>query len=606
MPLSEIIIQDLVSYHTNALISDASYHTLRHYLLERKPLGYITNTINAVLGDLRSADRVAFIHDVTNSACEAQKNRDVQEAQSDTQEYYNDYSLKTRYTQELSGLEFKLIQLDNKCFQQKTYLSQIRNQQNEQITSLNQINRSIDRIHHERLFFNHQYQCNFQYAPVTIHGHYSQNTLDINFYPHQSMAYPIHNHLIWDNSFNNFNNFNEENSLIAERQRLESLIEAGNALCGREEQNLNQFLSEKTQIEDRCKELTRQINTVLPNKEHQRLIRNQERLVRANARETNDPELNQLSHSERETLKQQIMAKNQELNELTDQLWHQAVKSSYSAYLILLEQRLQTATISQITFTEREALKSIVAKMNKYNEMEEQEQNIIHSLNCERNKLTIMQTTLAECMTNLQRYTTHRPQLIQQNQELLEQNRILKISRDYSANARTNSLLCTILGGVSLSSLLTASLVGSLMVSPIFIAISGYLALLTVVSLIFTVVNHLDKTANEEKINQNDKVIRENEKTIIHLKQQSKELTLKTIPELKVNIEKSEQSIVILEKQLTEQQRVMSHAFQTAENVTEAYNGNNAFFNGANGTFFSPPIPTAPLYDNNPGFNYGP
>lgn len=387
MALSEIIINDVVQYQTNKIISASNYQTLRQYLLERKPLSELTNAIDEFLTTQYDTDKRTIIMELAQLAFDAQRASDTQEARSDEQEKTNDSLLNSNYRQELSSIDTRQPQLETRIFQQQNYINQIRSQISEYKINKDQTNRSIDRIRNERNIINSRYIVNAQ-TNVHVHGAIPQSTVHVHGATPTAVVFSFQDQLTWDSLIR------EENKLIDERQRLTRLIETKKADLEREERLLGQLSAEKKQVDNRKKEITRQLEIVLPNKEQQRQLRNEERMAREQARETEDPELLQLSTKNRDALKQQVTTKIEELDAIRNQLMKKAVDSSYKVFLTQLEEALAGITDLPLNYGEREALKSITQMMNEYFEMENQEQKIIHSLNGAKSTLKTLQKIL--------------------------------------------------------------------------------------------------------------------------------------------------------------------------------------------------------------------
>jgi hypothetical protein len=389
------------------------------------------------------------------------------------------------------------------------------------------------------------------------------------------------------------------NRLVDEHRRLTYLIDTKDAENTREERNLNKLLSDKKQTDVRYSEIKHQLNVYLPNKEQQRQIRNQERIARESARKTDDASLQQLSHKNHEALKQQISTQNHQLDNKRNQLMDKAVETSYQIYITQLEHTLQQTDGPKITFYERETLMMILTMMKNYIEMEESKRVIIRSLNDERNTLRILQQSLTDNIKQLQRYINAEPVLIQQNKELTEENINLNLNSESANNHRTNALY-TSLFGLS-GSLLSSALISTfIFISPVYFAIPGVLALLTVISLTIAVIYHFKKSASEEQVSQNKQTINENKITIFNQWEKAHELSVTTILSLNTQIDKSEKAIVLIEEKLKDQQEAMGQLSSKAQNVTSTYSGTSTFFGGGgtsvNVSYF-PTFPSAPPSD---------
>jgi hypothetical protein len=140
-------------------------------------------------------------------------------------------------------------------------------------------------------------------------------------------------------------------------------------------------------------------------------------------------------------------------------------------------------------------------------------------------------------------------------------------------------------------------------ISPVFFAVPGAFALLTVISLTVALVYHLKKSAAETTIDQNTQTIHENESTILNQLEQANDLSLTTIPKLNTQIGESQKSITTIEKQLEDHQRAMSQLLSKAENVTSTYGSSHTFFTNEGTVVY--PISSAPEYDTETLLHYG-
>ncbi|HAU1838355.1 TPA: Dot/Icm T4SS effector PieE [Legionella pneumophila] len=583
MALSEIIINDIVQSQTNAVISESNYHILRQYLLERKPVSRVLNPINSLLSEHCNQDKQAIINHLTQLACESQRNHDLQEARSDEQEGINENSLMINYRSELLTLENTLKQLDTKCFQQQRQYNQVSRQFNELKVNMTHINQSIDRVRYERQLLDQQ--LNHPYSDGNV---YTNPLTQTRIYPDLSPPQDRHTR---DRLLQ------EENRLIEERQKLVHLINSKETEKNKEEQTLNRLHKEKKEAEERYSEVKHQIDVVLPNSEHQRQIRNQERLAREQARAIYDPHLLQLSHKNLEALKSQIETQIRELDERRNQLMGEATDISYKIYLTQLEQVLQELENGpQITFNENNALKMILAMMKNMEEMAEKEKDIASSIDKERHNLHSLQKSLVAYTRQLEQYLTSDPHLVKQNKALTEENVQLQQYSESAASWRTKAFYASLfsVGG----SLISTGILSTFIISPVFFAIPGALAALGVVSFVIAVVSHCQKYFSDVQMEINDQKIEKNELVLMKQWKKANELSLTTIPGLNAKIEKSEKELYALEQKLQDQQHTMDLLLNKAQNITSNYYGSSNFFGNTTGNVFY--LPSAPLHEDSP------
>ncbi|HAT7922990.1 TPA: Dot/Icm T4SS effector PieE [Legionella pneumophila] len=583
MALSEIIINDIVQSQTNAVISESNYHILRQYLLERKPVSRVLNPINSLLSEHCNQDKQAIINHLTQLACESQRNHDLQESRSDEQEGINENSLMINYRRELLTLENTLKELDTKCYQQQRQYNQVSRQFNELKVNMTHINQSIDRVRYERQLLDQQ--LNHPYSDGNV---YTNPPTQTRIYPDLSPPQDRHTR---DRLLQ------EENRLIEERQKLVHLINSKETEKNKEEQTLNRIHKEKKEAEERYSEVKHQIDVVLPNSEHQRQIRNQERLAREQARAIYDPHLLQLSHKNLEALKSQIETQIRELDERRNQLMGEATDISYKIYLTQLEQVLQESENGpQITFNENNALKMILAIMKNMEEMAEKEKDIASSIDKERHNLHSLQKSLVGYTRQLERYLTSDPHLVKQNKALTEENTQLQQYSESADNWRTKAFYASLfsVGG----SLISTGILNTFIISPMFFAIPGALAALGVVAFVITVVSQFQKFFSEVYMEQNNQKIEKNELILMKQWKKANELSLSIIPSLNAKIEQSEKELYALEQKLQDQQHAMSLLLNKAQNVTSNYGGSSNFFGNTTGNVFY--LPSAPLHEDSP------
>ena len=567
MALSEIIINDLVQFQTNTAINVSNYQLLRQYLLERLPLANVINPISTYLAEQCNADKQAMLNQVIPLACESQKAEDMHEAEKDEQESNQDNILRAGYLNEHLRLASKLPQLKSDCFQRQAYLNQASDELYGLQVNLSQVNSHIDKVRYELQ------SLRSTYSQEQVHSHH----MHAHVYPH---LYPDL-YLLQ----------NELNRLTNERQQLTYLISTKNSLITRERLTLNKELQEKKQLEARSVTIKQQIEIELPHKEQRRVLRNQERTNRDNARRADDPNLFQLSPNNLAKLKQKIATKGQKLDEKQKQLMDAAIEQSYPAYLAQLEQALQqTICGPQITVNESNALKQIVSIMQNFMEMSKKEQMLIHSLNESRTNLAALQKKREEGTLELEHHITTEPKLVQANKELTEATAKLELESKSAGRYRNNTLYTALFG--TACSLISAGLIDTLIISPLFFAVPGALAMLGVISLTLAIVAHFQKSTHDVHIGQNNKDIRNNEVALMHQWKNAYDLNVTIIPSLNTQISQAEKNSELLEQQLLEQQNAMGLLFNKAINVSSSYGEGFTFFKGTDAKIIS--FPSAP------------
>lgn len=569
MALSDVIISDLILKQTNTAISESNYHTLRQYLLERKPLLTVTNAINSLLSEHINIEKQKYVQHFTQLACEAQRTNDVREANADEQERINDSLLQESYTKEIPVLERTMSQLEIQCHFQQKHFDQLHRQRHDLKVNLEQVNHDLDRNRNERLLLNNRYHHALAFPQGHIHTH--PGTV---IYPQPftgtGIILSLQDQITWDRLLH------EENRLNSERQRLTYLIDSRETEYQREERKLNDLLKEKKYTEDRYSEVKKQIEVTLPNKDRERYIRNQDRVIRHTARQNHDPHLQQLSPHNQEALRQLIATQDHAQENQRSDLMNQVIKTSYSVYSSQLELTLQQGGGSKITFSEREALKTIIVMLKSYTEMEQKEQELNDSLHQEKKQLHVMQQKLVDSNEQLKRYITSKPQIIKENERLQEENKQLALDSESAIYHRNNSFYSALAGmGCGL---ISAGILSITLVSPLLLIIPGACALVAVVSTVIAIVAHCKTSTNDLQIENNKKTISENEATIFNECKKANDISETIIPAINAQIEQIEKVIAELEQELQQQHQAMSQLLHKAQNVTSSQDKNNVFF----------------------------
>lgn len=569
MALSEIIINDLVQSQINTAINESDYQLLRQYLLERLPLSSTINSISTYLSEQCNTDKQAMLNQVIPLACESQKKEDTEEADKDKQESDDDNALKAHYLNEFNNLTAQLHQLESDCFQRQANIKQASNKLYALQVNLTQVNSDMYSLDRQSL--------HSSYPQKHVHSHYSHTQV----YPHINPD----NHLLQ----------NALNRLINEYKTLTYLISTTNNIITEENQILNKSRQEKKQIEEHLVTMKHQIEIELPHKEEQRALRNQERINRDNARKAYDPNLLQLSPKNFAALKQKIEIKGQKLDNKQKQLMDTALELSYPMYLTQLEHALQQTTYSlQMTFNEKQALKLILGMMKNFMEMSKKENIIINSLNETRTNLYALQKELEENTLKLQHHATTEPKRVQANKELTDATTQLQLESKSAGHYRKNALYAALFG--TACGLLSAGLINTLIISPLFFAVPGAFAMLGVISLTIAIIVHFQKAAHDVQIEQNNQQIHNNEKALMNQWKSAYDLSVIIIPNLKMQISQTENQSAQIEQQLLEQQNAMSQLFNKAQNVS-SNNGESYIFFKSTEEKMSP-FPSAPSMDD--------
>ncbi|MFI4918887.1 MAG: hypothetical protein ACHP65_04965 [Legionellales bacterium] len=575
MALSEINIHELVSNKTSSTINNSSYASLRQYILDKKPLLAVTNSIDLLLTEHLTKDKQSTKDNLTLLACEMQRKHDMTTALSDDKERHDDSLLQSQLHAELPTLDSNRALINTKCTFQQQKCNQIQGTLKGLQGDLVNLNRTIDTIQNQLLVINSRYV----FPPVipvnNVHGH-------ISYAPINQPVFSIQDQI----SRNRLSY--EVVRLIGERNLLSQNINTNTANSTNEERISSQFIKEQQDTEARYVAVQRQLNTELPNKEQQRQLRNQERHSREMVRGVDDPNLLQLTHKNIETLRQQIAKAHQELDAQKKNLMTEVAENGHKVYLTQLAQTLDLINYKavdgpKITFNECEALKQILIMMNHYIEMEQRESLIATSIAAAQSRLNSQQSNLAISQQQAQHFASSNQQLTQENKKRADNNIQLTLTSNELDQSKSTGIYCTITGLGS--SLISAVVIALLFINPVFFVITGALALLGLIALTATLVYHYQKADVDEQIKQNNGQINANEITISQQDQKEIGLAATTVPALQTQITESEQAVILVKKQLQEHKDEMNKLLNqaTTQRVTAVYGNNNGFWSPSNG-----------------------
>jgi hypothetical protein len=569
MALSDINIKDAVVHYTQSIITGSNYELLRQYLLERKPIQAVMESVKSGLHQLCESDKQRFKQEYTVSAFETQLISDQQDNVSDQEQFETETRLTQEYSIQLPELKRQLESLKS------TYLLQ------EKSTQLAQTNLDIckrDELRIETRLSGIRTQkslLTLQYPYTqTVHTHYHSHPAVVTTYPNSSYNWTWSNQLQW-NSLSI-----EESQLLGELQQVRGNVSNKKVECRLEEGKLSELYEQKTTLERKINAMQRQLSTEFPQNEKSRQRRKEERAFRASARKADDPQLNQLSYRNREALTLKISNQNKALDRLKDKLEHEASDMSYSSFLTELESQLQSQNSPNLLMSESEALKMILGIMKEYQLLAAKEQSMQTQLGEENRKLK-----------SLQRNLESNTQLDQSNQQLTQNS-------DSAANARNTSLF---IGGTSAAGgVVGAIMMANIMVDPILLFVPGGLALVAVVSLIVALVYHIQKSGYDSDIERNNKSMQENEVELLE-ESYKKDNSNSPKPTLQQQIKATEDKVQKQSALLQEHQQSMVKLIQKGQNVSHTYQRLYPLFTPPEDSRYSyNPQPSAPTDDRMP------
>ncbi|KTD74644.1 hypothetical protein [Legionella waltersii] len=569
MALSDIKIKDAVVHYTQSIITGSNYELLRQYLLERKPVQAVMESVKKDLHQLCESDKQRFKQEYTVSACETQLISDEQDAFSDQEQYDTETRLTQEYSIQLPELRKQLESLKS------TYLLQEKSTQLVQ-TNLEMYKREESRIETRLSGIRTQKSLlTLQYPYTqTVHTHFHSHPAVVTTHPNSSYNWTWSNQLQWNNLCI------EESQLLSELQQVRGNISSKKLECRFEETKLSELLEQKTTLERKIDSMQRQLNTEFPQNEKSRQRRKEERAFRASARKTEDPQLNQLSYRNREALSQKISTQNKALDRLKEKLDQEASDMSYSVFLTELELKLESQNTNHLLMNENEALKMILGIMKEYQLLATEEQRMQTQLKEENRKLQSLQRNL------------------ESNTQLAESNQQLTQNSESAASARNTSLF---IGGTSaVGGVVGAIMVTNMIVDPILFFVPGGLALVAVVSLIVAFVYHIQKSSYDADIDRNNKSMISNETELLD-ETYKKDNANSPKPTLQQQIETTQKEIQTQSALLEEHQQAMIRLMQKGQNVSHTYQRIYPLFTPSeNRGYPYTPQPSAPTDDRMP------
>lgn len=565
MSLSEFRTNEAVAYLTNHLITESTYDQLRHYLLERKALTYVIDTVNTALQEHCDKDKEQIQQDLTKAACESQILSDEQDAFNDGEQQKTEMKLTQENTVQIPELKLRLEQLQSAHSLQSKRAdlahSSLKLQQDEE----RRIDSRLRNIRTQKNLLSLQY-------PYTLtnhthyHGHYSNV---VSTYPNTVYNWTFANQIQWNNLVA------EEHQLLIELGTVRGRMSGLRSEYSQEQDRLDDLFTQIKQVEDSIHTKQRQLSIEFPQNEKTRQRRLEERAFRQSAREHDDPQLNQLSYRNRQSLNQQITEKNKALDKLKAKLLQEVIDLSYPAFLLHLEQTLHNQSTSKLLMNDIEALKMILNFMKEYQSLVEVEQRMLNAISTANARLEALQRNL-ETNTKLHN----------RNKQLIEES-------DSAANARTISLVLT--GASAAGGAVSAFMLANMIIDPILFMVPGGLALFAITAAIFALVYHFQKSDCDRQIAGNNQSIQQNEVELLDNKEKKDNSTTPK-PSLQQQINATEEELGNQSSQLGDLRQTMALQLNKAQNVTNTYQRLYPFM--ANNSFQAPTyqasIPTAP------------
>lgn len=554
MALSEININDFVQFKTKELIVRSDYALLRKYLLDRIAIAPVIQEISTTLEHHYITDVQSMVQELTNLACESQKERDLNEAKTDEQEEATDHILNLKYGRELAELPGKILFVEGQISQQEKTVSLLEKDLSVLKAKLDLVNTNIGSHTFQINAINIQNLCDAQ-GRHNIHTH--SNTVVVNTYN------PRRDILI-----------NERDRFNVEKQGLKIKIDSKKDQITNEKRSLSDLSQKKRQHESRNKELNHQLDEILPNKELQRKKRSQERL----ARKGFAPNPQQLSEENRSKLLQQINKKTAELEGTKYKLQTEAVNSSYSFFVTQLQEILeQVPTPIAINPLEQVALVSITKSMIEFIKLEKAIQETNESLNKSKAKLSDLQNQLKDSKQLLQKDEDSNKELIEDNLKRYANIERLEPEKKSATRKAVIALCCCLLGALGAAA--TAAIIITLIINPIFFAIVGALALMALIALPFTIYHFRQKSNLNDEIENNQERINSNSSKISRQEREAADLESIAIPNLKSELQETEKLIEQNERLLESQKVDISRLINSATNIMPSNIHVHGFFN---------------------------
>lgn len=569
MALSVDSIKTLVQRHTDRLIGESDYTTLRRYLLKREPITEVITPIEAQVSHHYATEKQTLINQLTQEACEAQEASDAREANIDAEELVTDADLRVRITQELASLETKQRELKRNIIDQKSLLDQIYsalsylNSQNVEVST------KIDRLFH-------------QFPQVHVHGN------------HQSQ---IHTH----NHSQPYSQIIQHSVLLITKEGLIADISAQETKLTRIKGRLNSYLDTETQTEQAIRERKKLLEVSLPEKDKNRQFRIRQRTARELAKKT-AANINQLLSPENlKVLNIRISSQTAKLDIQCAKLQEMVTVESYSVYLKGLKQFFDENIIPRITLNESRALKDILDLMDRLPEMETKKAATMGAILEAQNKLDVLRLNFAKKTKQVRLANASILELQQKNQQLEDQNKQLTIKSQSLGRTQTNALYSSyveisgsVLSGVAVG-LLNAGLLSNLIISPIFFAIPGALALVALVSFTVALVTYCHKSYTDATIKGNVISISMNECQINTKQLEVTEETENSIPKLEQDIKQTQQKIDEMTNDVFAQDRAIKQQLTMAKVISVSSSNSNSFFKVASTGMLLPTAPPAEI-----------
>lgn len=564
MTLATITINDAVRHQTDLIIKKLTYQSLRQYILERKPLDAVNEAIDSMLLEAFKKDKHHFTQQLQNEASEQQQARDLKEAQLDAQEQVNDQLLKTNLSDTFPDLERNKAQVELNYLQQEHKTKQIDNEVNELRARIKTINNSIDQVRLNRQLV--ITQIPYIYTPLMTHYHYHCHQHPASIYS----GYPVYQQASWAYSLN------EEANLTSERTRLIDILASKTSEYCKEQITLNSLLNEKKTLEQQVQTHKSQLTRVLPDKEYQRQIRNQERNARAIASTNENNISQQLSYNSSEELNEKTAEKIVELNNLFNQLKHNSRAIGFAIFLNQLNTLLVSPDKDHITFSERNALEKMLVMINRYNEIVANQDKIKADLFNERAQFQDLQLDEKKINVLIKESNKLEGDFVTNLNDINNEKNSLQQQIDLASTIK-KSMLFTSLFGLS-SGALSIGLIITFTANPLLFIIPAALALITVVALGIALGYDWHKSQKEKLL---DKTIELGDQNIANIGKEKKKSTVfnqSILPGVIQKISQSEERIKELDAQSQQQQHEMDILFNKIENISPAKAANSSLF----------------------------
>ncbi|PWY56036.1 hypothetical protein DGG96_08835 [Legionella qingyii] len=544
MSLSKLNINLLVEKITDQYINlhSSNYSALRNPCILPSPVSAVTQEVNKELTGILKIDQQESASQLISDASKNQLQCDLEEKERDHLEEQQDLlksSLLKSHLQHIN--EQKIIaELEIKKAQEhiqrlQLHLKRIKeqniinNQKKEEVTQHHSHPSTEASPHnhthpeaieqHVRTEHSHPEATKQDTATTHVHSETAPDSQTTHSHPNTTQ----HGHQTADLESQKIELIQKIHSLEINLLRVQQL-------------NLETRLEQFKKISQEQVELTKRTD--------QRRERAHARAAREKARSTDDPNLLQLSQQNRNALKEAIREEHKRLNQTKEELIQKANEISYQIYLNRLENLL--SSVIKVSYPEHQALKQIIQLMQAYLVTTAEENNKKAILDKEYRAKTRLMQQMRDSEKRIEQCKTSNPQLTSANLNLAEQNKQLEITIENARNHRKNLSIAGLLfllftGGATGTGIAIEG--GLVALTSLIFAPAAVLAFVTLSLFIAALVYAIKTNIDENQLSKNKLTMEDNHAKI---EQQNKDiisLENTIIPDLKSEIDATEQEI---------------------------------------------------------------